>query len=194
MTNQENEAIQSLLTEWISKLNLNNACLHFEARCRPESLYKKRNFDENSNLIDEKYFLMPIEINLRLAGAETWSMVKASYDIDLIKEVVNIGLGIKLNEIDLLKKLNNPRFRAVSKDFHPAKNVYIDAIAVNLNKLMQIDHAVEISIFRSVGDKLTVKDYVGWVSVINDKNCFAKDLNSKMNEVLSCIEFKFTDY
>jgi hypothetical protein len=129
-----------------------------------------------------------------MKSAETWSMVKASYDIDLVKEAVHIALNIQLDEFELQSKLKNPRFRSISKDFHPAKNVFIDSIAIDLNKLMRIDQAVEISIFRSVGERLTPKDYVGWVSVIHDKNSFIKDLNSKLEEVLSCVQFKFTDY
>lgn len=222
LTGREHERVQTLLARWIRALGLNNACLHFEARCRPLSLYSTPDstpdsmpdstsdnnqhqrrgcfdLDENANVVmvtddEEEPFLMPIEINLRLAGAETWSMVKASYDIDLIREVVNIGLGLPLDKHELIRRRSEPRFRSVSKDFHPAKNVLIESIAIDLNRLMKMDSAVEISIFRSVGDRLTAKDYVGWVSVINDKNAFMPDLNTKLDEVISCIQMKFADY
>ena len=176
-------------------MNFQNAILHFEARCRPESIYGNENiFDENNVLIKDKLFLMPIEINLRLAGAETWSMIKASCDVDLVREYANIMLGIKVDEVFLKTKWKFPRYRCVSKDFHPAKDLIIKSIGIKSDKVMQ-DDVVEISIFRSVEEKLTFKDYLGWITVKTDINSVSeKELAFKLESALECLQLDFIDF
>ena len=62
LSSDEMKVIEQLLKHWMSKLNFQNACLHFEAKCRPESIYNETVlFDEDFNLIKENNFLMPIE-------------------------------------------------------------------------------------------------------------------------------------
>ena len=194
LSNREQKAIGNLIEKWISKMNFQNAILHFEARCRPESIYgNEKFFDNNDILINEKLFLMPIEINLRLAGAETWSMIKASCDVDLVREYTNIMLGIKLDEVSLKNKWRFPRYRCISRDFHPAKNVTIKAIGIKKDKVMQ-DDVVEISVFRSVEDKLCIKDYIGWISVKSDFGDTSEEkLSLKLESALECLIFEFIE-
>ena len=119
---------------------------------------------------------MPIEINLSLAGAETWSMIKASYDVDLIREYCKVMLGLKVNEAFLKFNRNSPRYRCISKDFHPAKNVFINSVG------------------RSVGDKLNIKDYLGWVVVKSDFKTSQQALQLKLEEVLGYINIELIEY
>ena len=173
-------------------MNFQNACLHFEARCRPQFLYKDRPiFASNEKVIDENYFLMPIEINQRLGGAETWSVIKTVYDICLLEEHLNISLGLKLNEKLLEHKRTHPRFRCISKDIHPARNVKLNSIQVNIKKLQRNPNAVEISIFRSPDEKLGIKDYVGWVTAKNELNCSYEEIKETLNDILECVRFEF---
>ncbi|RNA40975.1 hypothetical protein BpHYR1_044498 [Brachionus plicatilis] len=60
---------------------------------------------------------MPIEINQRLGGSETWSMIFSSLNVNLIHEAAKISLGIGLNETDLLVKSSNPRWYSISHNF-----------------------------------------------------------------------------
>jgi hypothetical protein len=173
-------------------MNFQNALLHFEARCRPQSLYKtKAIFDANQNVIDESYFLMPIEINLRLAGAETWSMVKSVYGINLLEEHLKVSLGITIDRRDLNFRLENPRFRCISNDIHPARDVILKSIKIDTDKLREDERAVELAIFRCPGDRLTIKDYVGWLTVKNHVNCSDEELADSVNEIMSYIQFEF---
>jgi hypothetical protein len=188
----ENRAVRKIITKWVGKMSFQNACLHFEARCRPQSLYKDTPiFDENQNVIEESYFLMPIEINLRLGGAETWSMIRSVYDINLLEEHLKICLGIRLNDRELNFKFENPRFRCISNDIHPARNVILKSIKINTQKLRADSRAIELSIFRSPGDILTIKDYVGWITVKNRVDSSDEELAVSLNQIMSYIQFEY---
>lgn len=119
LSSEEIAATEKLFEEWVSVMNFQNAILHFEARCRPQSIYKKRTVDENLNIIDKDYFIMPIEINLRIGGDEIWSYVKATTGVDLIQEYLKICLGFELDEIELRKKKMNPMGQCLSYHFFP---------------------------------------------------------------------------
>jgi hypothetical protein len=167
-------------------------CLNI--RCRPQSIYKEANFDENSNLINESNFLMPIEINLRLGGAETWSMIKSAYNVDLIQEYLNICLGSDLYLDSLNKKALKPLNYCISKDFHPAKRALIKAIKLNIDRLETLEDVIELVIFRPPNDRLTHSDYMGWISVKNEYTHSYEKLQAMLNEVLACVKFEFVDY
>jgi hypothetical protein len=195
LSQQEQMAIRDLASKWVSQLNIQNACLCFEARCRPQSLYNDRPiFDENNNVIEPDSFLMPIEINLRLAGAETWSTIKSVYDVDLLEEHLNLSLGFKLDEIQLDRKTNNPRFKCMSKDIHPARSVILNSIKVNLEKLAANDNAVEICIFKSPGEKLTGQDCVGWLTVKSGIHETNEKLLTSLSEVMNLVQIELVDY
>jgi hypothetical protein len=163
-------------------------------RCRPESIYKKANFDLNSNLLDENYFMMPIEINTRMGGSETWSMIKSSHKVDLLREYINLSLGIQLNEKRLGYRAKNPFFYCISKDFHPAKRVFIESIKVNVKKLKALKDLVQLVIFRSPHDYLDHLDAIGWITVKSELGPYDVNFRSKLDEALECVKFDFSEY
>jgi hypothetical protein len=187
-----NSAVLENSTRFV-QLNFINFFAFF-FRCRPESIYKRANLDENSNLIDEKYFMMPIEINTRMGGSETWSMIKSSHKVDLLREYVNISLGLNLNEESLICKEKNPCYYCISKDFHPAKRVFIESIKVNVKKLKILEDIVQVVIFRSPHDYLDHLDAIGWITVKHDLSPFDMNFRSKIDEALECIKFDFSEY
>lgn len=65
------------------------AVIHFEAKFTPRGAF-------------------PIELNLRLGGAETYMMVKAVYKVDLIVEALKMHLGIQLRPEDFPNVIHNP--------------------------------------------------------------------------------------
>jgi hypothetical protein len=157
-------------------------------------LYKDRPvFDENCNIIDENWFLMPIEINLRLAGAETWSMIKAVYDVDLLREHLNISLGFTLVKEQFDHKLENPRFKCISKDIHPARECLLSSILIDLGRLHAEEKLCELSIFRSPGDNLSREDYVGWFTVKADLSESNDALVNSINKIFSIFKIEFSD-
>jgi carbamoylphosphate synthase large subunit len=177
LSKQEQDAIRGLISKWASQLNIQNACIHFEARCRPESIFKKANFDINGNLIDESYFLMPIEVNLRVGGAEVWSMIKAVYGVDLIKENLKIAFKIPLDEVELKQKERNPRCKCISKDFDSTRILNINSIKLQVDELIRNPNIVEMVVFNSVGDNLIMNAKYAWLTIKND------DLESSMDEM-----------
>jgi len=136
---------------------------------------------------------MPIEINLRLGGAETWSMIKTVYNVDLFKEHLNISLGFNIDQSDLDAKFDNPRYKCISKDIHPARKTLLNSIKVHLKSLEESDNVSEICIFRSAGDNLTQEDYVGWLTIIVNLNESNEKLFSALHESLKLVEIEFID-
>lgn len=216
LSQTEKKAIETIVAKWISKMNFQSAVLHFEARCRPASIYESnvntfRILDENNNYIvdenayyrflieNESSFIMPIEINPRLGGAEAWSMSLAAHDVNMMTEYVNICLGLPLNKDELIRKQNHPRNQCISKDFHPAVNTKLNSIQVYLEQLKQNPSAVEINIFRSPGDTLSFKDYVGFITVVcnaYDPKATAASLDElleKRQKILDLVKFELTD-
>jgi hypothetical protein len=189
---QEQIAIKHLISKWASQLNIQNACIHFEARCRPESMFKKDNFDINGNLIDESYFLMPIEVNLRIGGAEVWSFIKAVYDVDLVRENVKLLLNVPLDEAELQRKAENPRCKCISKDFDPAQPVLINSIKIRAQELIRNPDTVELVLFRSVGEQLDNVARLGWISVKNDDlGASMEEMQQKLENTLKNLQFDF---
>jgi len=190
LSKQEQEEIRNLISKWTSQLNIQNACIHFEARCRPESIFKKANFDMNANLLDESYFLMPIEINLRVGGAEVWSMIKAVYGVDLIKENLKIAFNMPLDEAQLKIKANNPRCKCISKDFDSTKAVNINSIKLQADELIRNPDIVELVIFRLAGENLLNSKDV-WLTIKNDDlELSMEEMQMRLENVLKSVRFE----
>lgn len=187
LDHDEQTIIRQLVNEWIKRLNIQNACLHFEARCRPKSLYKPEFFTS-----DLKY-LMPIEINLRLGGAEVYTMNLSAYGVNLFLENLDMALGIPLDKETLKFKQENPRFNCISYDYHPAKNVLIKDIQLNMKQLQENMNLVEVALFRTVGDTLGIKDYVGWLTIKSHKNATIQELLQLQEKLMELIKFNYID-
>jgi hypothetical protein len=76
----------------------------------------QRNFENNiQDTFDIN--LTSTELNLRLGGAKVYSNTKPANDIDMCQLMINIFCGYNLNLSDLMDKVNNPRYRAISEDY-----------------------------------------------------------------------------
>ena len=192
LNKQEKLALENLVKKFLSKMSFQNAILHFEVRCRPESLYNESNFNTEGELINENSFFMPIEINMRMGGAETWSMVKASYDIDLCKEQLNIILGYKIYSILLNEKVDRPRFQSVSNNMYPKKNGYMNSLSIDYTRLKELD-VVEIFIFIGPDKKRLLKqdDFIGWISVKDNFGSSLSLMKEKLNQAIECIHVEY---
>ncbi len=171
--------VEKLVRIWIKRLGFQNACLHFEAICMADT-------DET---IDENYFLMPIEINARLGGSEAWSMVNAAYGVDLLREHVNISLGMRVSS-DLKYKNENPQYQCISHDFRENNAVYLKTVKIDVKELKINSNAVEVTITKSRGD-LVEQAIMGWVTVKNNLNCTFEDLERCLDRVLANVKFEF---
>ena len=189
LSNHEINGIKKFMSDWLKKIGLNNACISFEAKCRPESMYHVKNFDTDLKLINDEFF-MPIESNLRMVGAGGWSSIKASFDVDLITLVFKVCLGIQIDDADVA---DEPHSHAISKDITPNVNAEIESLKININKLSSMDNLMEIVINRAPGDKITVQNCIGWITLKDHLEKSDAQLNMQIDEVLKCIEIKFKE-
>ena len=132
-------------------LGFKDACLHFEARCKPE-------------LIGKDNYLMPIEINQRIGGAETWSMILSTYNVNLIHEAAKISLGIDLDESNLSNKLVNPRWYSISHNFVLESKNILKSLSIDEEKLSSDNDIIEITFFKPVGSVFIKNEGIGWIS------------------------------
>ena len=173
---KEKQNIENLIQDWVTKLNFGNACLHFEAICKNDS-----NSDD---------FLMPIEINARLAGSEAWSMIKTAFNVDLLREHLNISLGFDINKAQLEFKAKNPRHQCISLDFREIENVFFKSLRIKLNELIRNPDAVEVQIVRSPNENVT-KEIIGWITVKSEPNRSLSYLQQKLGDIIKNLEFQF---
>jgi hypothetical protein len=62
-------------------------------------------------------FFMPIELNLRSGGGETWSMNLAAYGVNTEAENIDLMFGIELERQELDYKHKNPQHSCISAIF-----------------------------------------------------------------------------
>ena len=189
LTQTEMNGIKKLVSDWVSKLNIKNGCLHFEVKCRPQSLYNKLNFDDNLNILNEE-FIMPIEMNLRLGGASTWSAIKTSFGYDYIPACFKICLGIELDKSEISKN-ENAILRTIAIDWTPFINAKIEKIFMNLDKLKMIEHLVELDIIKAPGDRIDMQTCIGWITAKDKLDASTEDMNAKIDEILKCVDIEY---
>jgi hypothetical protein len=185
--------VQNTVANWVERLNIQNAALHFEARCKPRKYYDMSTVLDVSGQIDINKFLMPIEVNLRIGGSEVWSMNNAAFGVNLFTESVKISLGIKLDAEQLKFKQNNPRYNCIAYDYHPARSVQIKSIDIDFPKLIKDEDAVEFCLFRCVGEMLTFQDYMGWLTVKHNNKATADELKFKLDQIMEYVKINFTE-
>jgi len=164
--------VEKLTTEWLSLMNFQNSILHFEALFNP-------NMDENT-------CLMPIEINPRIGGCETWSLIKASKNIDLLLEFINICLGIETN---ITNKNYLNEFRCISKNFL-ASNKSLENMKINHKYLAEDKDVIELVIFKQVDEIIELNENFGWISIRNANGLSEAQLIKKLDKITSNLIFK----
>ena len=167
LNSAETKTIQNLVSKWLSKMNFGNGALHFEAKYDPL-----------------KRQLMPIEINPRLGGSETWSNIKACCGVDLIRAHLNVCLDFELSQY------NDPTCRCISRNFL-AKNTVLEAIKVNFERVKQERDLIEFIIFKTIGTLCTIDENIGWINVKSEIETSETHLISKLNDIVDNFRFEF---
>jgi hypothetical protein len=194
LNNDERQAIERIITDWIPKLNLQNAVLHFEAFCRPLSLYPTRNYDTEKPFENIQEFFMPIELNLRLGGGETWSMNFAVYGVDLLTSYIDIMLGLKLDETHLQHKQHDPKGSCISHVFFPDRvPCQIESIKIDMAAVSQSANIVELALTAYVGNVFSGVGDLGWLTIVENPRSSYKKLIESKNACAKLVSFEFTD-
>lgn len=118
--------------EYIKKLNIDNACLHFEAK------YKNQE-------------LIPIEINLRMWWDEVWYFNHEVYNVDLIEMSVKIACG---EDIWYLSNIH-PRCKLYWEYILPTKKWTITEIRINSKNLIDL-WVTKIQINKKIWDIINI--------------------------------------
>jgi hypothetical protein len=122
---------------------------------------------------------MPIEINMRLGGAETWSMIKSVYGVDLLEEYVKIACGIEFN----------PRFICISKNFHPETNRELRSIQFDLDAIQRDENIVQICMVRGANNKQF--GWFVWKEDLRKQSRAGDQLAKAYNKSLNLIRFEY---
>ncbi|MFH1426953.1 MAG: ATP-grasp domain-containing protein, partial [Patescibacteria group bacterium] len=140
----------------LEKLGVQNGCIHFEAKAT-------------------KNGPVPLEVNLRMGGDETYSFTKEAWRVDLIENAVKISMGIYIEKI---RQVEVPYKYLISNTFTPESS----GLLVKLNideKIKKASWMEELSLFKKIGDPVLVPpegyEYLGWMVASGDNAIDAED-------------------
>jgi hypothetical protein len=192
LSKQEIHAIETIVTEWVPRWNLKNALLHFEAFCRPISLYPNRNYDISKPFENVQEFFMPIELNLRLGGAQAWSVNFSAYGVDLFTSYIHLMLGCPLDKGELKLKQNNPKNKCIARYFYPETvPAKIESVSLDMQAISQSINIVEVGLFRTVGDVCDSTDYIGWMTMRDSIDASTDDLFQTSGKCMNLVKYEF---
>jgi hypothetical protein len=184
--------IEKICADWIPKLNIQNALLHFEAFCRPISLYPNREYDVRKPFENIQEFFMPIEMNLRGGGGETWSMNLAAYGVNLNSLYIDLMIGVELDQEALSLKQNNPKHGCISMIYSPQnERCRISEIQVDMAKIIETNNIVEIGVLSPVDFICLNDEYVGWMTIQGEFGTSHEELLKLREQYAKCVNYKF---
>lgn len=162
LTNDEFYQIKSHTLRIINALDINNICLHFEAKCKPKSVYGEYE-------ISIPFF--PIEINLRIGGSEVFGMNLICYKYHLFYNSIKVALG---TEIPYHKNENDPDVYCSSINFHAERSGIIKEIFFDKDFFTD-ENLVQISLFKKIGDVVDIENnpgssFLGFMIAKSNKN------------------------
>lgn len=169
---KDQEALVETAEKILEKLGIQNGCIHFEAK-------------------NTKDGPVPIEINLRMGGDETYSFTKEAWNTDLIEEAVKVAFGIYVEKI---KKPEEPKKYLISNTFTPKDSGLLVKLHVD-EKVKKMKGVEELCLFKEVGDPVLVPpegyEYLGWIVVSGDNSIDAED---NFDEALKYINYEVAKF
>lgn len=148
LSTMEQQRLIEMASAILRVLNVFQGCVHFEARLGANGP-------------------IPIEINLRLGGAEIFSFHWAAFRVHLLEQAVRIALGLA----PTVNSFIPPRTYCTSTNFIPPQSGRIRNIQIDPNVLAS-PYSEELVIFRDVGDTVRLPpagfDYCGWMVASGD--------------------------
>ncbi len=164
---KDQDALVEMAETVLEKLGIQNGCIHFEAKATRRGP-------------------VPIEINLRMGGDETYAFSKEAWGVDLIEGAVKIALGIYLPKV---RKPDTPRKYLMSNTFTPKQSGLLVKLDVS-EQIKKVPGVEELCLFRQAGDAVLVPpegyEYLGWI-VVSGENPL--DTEHNFNEALKCIRY-----
>lgn len=164
---KDQDALVEMAETVLEKLGIQNGCIHFEAKATRRGP-------------------VPIEINLRMGGDETYAFSKEAWGVDLIEGAAKIALGIYLPKV---RKPDTPRKYLMSNTFTPKQSGLLVKLDVG-EQIKKVPGIEELCLFKQAGDAVLVPpegyEYLGWI-VVSGENPL--DTEHNFNEALKCIRY-----
>ena len=165
---KDQTALFEMAERVLEKLEIQNGCIHFEAKAT-------------------KNGPVPIEINLRMGGDETYAFTKEAWRVDLIENAVKIALGIY---VEKLKKPIEPYKYLISNTFTPDDSGLLVKLDVD-EKIKKNKNLEELYLFKKIGDTVLVPpegyEYLGWMVASGDNPIDAED---NLDEILKSVRYE----
>ncbi|MBN2096406.1 ATP-grasp domain-containing protein [Candidatus Peregrinibacteria bacterium] len=166
------EELFALAEETLEKLNVQNGCIHFEAK-------------------SAKNGAVPIEVNLRMGGDEVYSVVKGVWGVDLIENAVKIALGLYIPKI---RKPAQPKKYIIGQYFLSEHSGIVSKLDAD-GDLKRQKYIEELQIHKKIGDPILVPpegfEYFGWVTVSGET---MMDAQNNMNTVMKDVCFEVSRF
>ncbi len=164
---KDQEALVEMAETVLEKLGIQNGCIHFEAKTTRKGP-------------------VPIEINLRMGGDETYTFSKEAWGVDLIEGAVKIALGIYLQKV---RKPDTPHKYLMSNTFTPKQSGLLVKLEMD-ERIKKVPGVEELCLFKQAGDAVLVPpegyEYLGWI-VVSGENPL--DTEHNFNEALKYIKY-----
>lgn len=168
---KEQRSLIAMAEEALEKLNIQNGCIHFEAKYASDGPY-------------------PIEINMRMGGDYVYSYVKSAWNVDLVEESVKIALG----EFIKIVKPETPYKYIIGWDLQPESSGILAELEVSPD-LKGKKYLEEIYLFHEIGDAILRPpegyDSLGWLTV---SGANAIDAQDNLREALKLINYKVVHF
>lgn len=152
----EQKQLLELAEEVLEKLEIQNGCLHFEAKAT-------------------KTGPVPIEVNLRMGGDYVYYFIKESWGVDMIENAVKIACGVYIKHIP---KPERPLKFLAGKYLIPEYSGILAKLEID-EKIKTGAHLEEVSFYKKVGDPILVPpegfESVGWFTVSGSNPIDAQD-------------------
>ncbi|MBN1494493.1 ATP-grasp domain-containing protein [Candidatus Peregrinibacteria bacterium] len=164
---KDQNALINLADETLEKLGIQNGCIHFEAK-------------------STKYGPVPIEINLRMGGDQTFEYVKKAWGMDLIENAAKVALGIYIPKIC---RPESPRKYLIGSYFLAPYSGILHRYTI-APELKNKDYVEDLQFFKEVGDPVLAPpegyEYLGWIVVSGENMVDTKD---NLDEALKHINY-----
>lgn len=164
----DQNALVALADQTLEKLNVQNGCIHFEAKVTPNGP-------------------VPIEVNLRMGGDNVSTMVKAAWHVDLVEYAAKIALGIYFPKI---VKQDRPFTYLAGQYFLSEHSGVLSQFEID-PEIKKLPGLKELYFYKKIGDPVLVPpegyEYLGWLTVEGDNLLDAED---NLEALVKCVDFK----
>lgn len=166
------EELFELAEETLEKFNVQNGCVHFEAKSTAKGA-------------------MPLEINLRMGGDGAYTFNKGAWGVDLIEGAVKVAMGVFIPKI---KKTEEPKRYMIGQYFASEHSGILSKLDVD----PEIEHkkfVEELEIYKKIGDPVLTPpegfETLGWATV---SGATLMDARNNMDEVLENVHYEVSRF